>query len=244
MTNASEPPDPAAPLTQQLQKTWSDSTAMWSAWSDAWGSILKNRGMPAANTMAAQLAEPGAWAGGLGPLLKELQDILGLPRFADLPGLDAGAVPSVAPAIELMAATQQYLQAAAPVWTRMCQRFQAEIEQHRAEGDDPDSAGAALDLWNNVVDRTFMEFNRSDDFAKAQQRFLRAAMHHRLEVRKLAEQAAQAADLPSRSEMEEVYRRLHDLQREVHGLRRELRAGKRGGVKGASAGVQLDGGQP
>ncbi|MBV9775927.1 MAG: hypothetical protein JO143_02655, partial [Acetobacteraceae bacterium] len=42
--------------------------------------------------------------------------------------------------------------------------------------------------------------------------------------RKVAEQTARVVDLPTRTELDDVYRRLHDLTREVHGLRRELRA--------------------
>ena len=81
-----------------------------------------------------------------------------------------------------------------------------------------------MDLWNNVLDRTLMEFNRSADFAKVQQRFLHAAMRQRRAVRTTFERAAKAVDLPTRTEMTDVYQRLHDLTREVHGLRREVRA--------------------
>lgn len=59
-------------------------------------------------------------------------------------------------------------------------------------------------------------------------------MHHRQQVRRLAEQAAEAVDLPTRTEMNDVYRRLHDLQREVLGLRRDLRAAGRARAKPAA----------
>jgi hypothetical protein len=69
-----------------------------------------------------------------------------------------------------------------------------------------------------------MEFNRSEEFATVQQRFLRAAMQQRQEVWKLTENVAKMFDLPTREEVNDMYRRLHDLLREVHGLRREIRA--------------------
>ena len=128
------------------------------------------------------------------------------------------------PLLELMLVAQQYLAAAAPVWVQACQRFQAEAAERRARGEKLDSAGAAMDLWNNVLDQTLMAFNRSEDFARVQQRFLHAAMRQRREVRKTFERAAKAVDMPTRTEMNDVYRRLHDLTREVHGLRREIRA--------------------
>ena len=186
--------------------------------------MLQKRGGPAAEAMQKALFNPGAWAEGVAPLMDELQDVFALPHFADLPRLDASALPSPGPLVELMMVAQQYLAAAVPVWVRACQGFQAEVAERRQQGEQLDSSGEAMDLWNNVLDRTLMEFNRSEDFAKVQQRFLNAAMRQRREVRKTFERAAKAVDLPTRTEMTDVYQRLHDLTREVHGLRRELRA--------------------
>jgi Poly(R)-hydroxyalkanoic acid synthase subunit (PHA_synth_III_E) len=213
----------STPLWEPLNQSWTASLSLWSAWADAWQSLLTKRGAPAAKAMVDQFANPASWPGGLASLGKELEDILALPRFADLPGLDPGALPSFAPAVELMGVAQQYLLAVAPIWAKVCERFQAEVAERRQRGDAIDNAGEAMDLWNNTLDQTLMEFNRSADFAKLQQRFLHAAMRQRLEVRKLAEQAAKAVDMPTRTEIDDVYRRLHDLTREVHGLRRELR---------------------
>lgn len=224
MSPAPESSDLAAHMLRQLLKSWTDSAALWSAWSGAMGSVLTHRGAPAAEAVMTKIADPATWAAGSTPLMTELNEILGLPRFADLPGLEDKTMPSAAPAMELAAAGQKYLMVAAPVWAQACQRFQTEATEHRAQGDDLDSAAAALDLWNTVLDRTLMEFNRSEEFGKAQQRFLTAAMHHRQQLRRLAEQTAESVDLPTRTEMNDVYRRLHDLQREVHSLRRDLRA--------------------
>lgn len=213
-----------SPFLEAINQSWTSSLGLWSAWANTWQSLLTNRGAPAAKAMFDQFTNPAQWPGGFSALLKELEDILALPRFADLPGLDSAAVPSIAPAMELMAVAQQYLLAIGPVWGQICERFQAEVVERRKAGNPIENAGEAMDLWNNTLDRTLMEFNRSANFAELQQRFLHAAMCQRLEVRKLAEQAASAVDMPTRTEIDDVYRRLHDLTREVHGLRRELRA--------------------
>ena len=212
------------PLWETINQSWTSSLELWSAWADTWQSLLTNRGAPAAKAMLEHFANPAQWPGGLSALVNELEDILGLPRFADLPGLGSGAVPSIAPTVELTAVAQQYLMAIGPVWAQISERFQAEVAERRNGGKPIDNAGEAMDLWNNTIDQVLMEFNRSADFAKLQQRFLHAAMRHRLEVRKIAEQAATAVDLPTRTELDDVYRRLHELTREVHGLRHELRA--------------------
>ena len=233
--------NPAGVVLEQLGQAWTASLDLWSAWANTWGTIVQNRGVPAAEAVLGKVLNPAAWPGGLQPLTKELEDLFALPRFADLPGLDGAKLPSVGPALELMAVAQQYMVAAAPVWLEASRRFQTDVAERRDAGERLDSAGTALDLWNGVLDRTLMEFNRSAEFAAVQQRFLHAAMRQRLEVRKLFEGAAKAVDLPTGTEMKDVYRRLHDLQREVHALKRELRqqakgAGGGGKRRGTAAG--------
>jgi len=208
-----------------LGAQWSTSMKIWSDWAGAWTALMRQRGGPAADRMLQRLFNPEAWMKGrVPPMLEEVWETLALPRFADLPNLDGTAFPSMMPTLELTSLTQQYLQLSAQVWVKACQRFQAEAAEIRRRGERLESAGRMLDLWNSVLDRTLMEFNRSAEFGELQRRFLRAAMRQRLEFRRLAERAAEVADMPTRKEMDDVYRRLHDLLREVHGLRRELRA--------------------
>lgn len=212
---------------EELTRPFAASLGIWSAWAEAWGSLVTKRGAPAVQTVLERLvafdplAPEKSWPA-LSEMLEELRGVLGFPVFADLPAIDAAPL-SMAPMMELAAVAQQYLTAIAAIWPRLIQRFQSEMEQRRQEGIPLDSAGRAMDVWNNVVDRTLMEFNRSMDFGALQQRFLRALMRQRQEVRKLAEKAAQALDMPTRTEMEDVYRRLHDLTREVDALRHEVR---------------------
>ncbi len=228
--------NPAGAVLEQIGQTWTASLDLWSAWADAWGKILQTRGVPAAEAVAGKLLNRASWPGGLQPLAEEFEDLFALPRLADLPGLDGAAkLPSLGPALELMAVAQQYMLAAAPVWLEACRRFQAEVAERRQAGERMDSAGTALDLWNGVLDRTLMEFNRSSEFGAVQQRFLHAAMRQRQEVRKLFEGAAKAVDLPTGTEMKDVYRRLHDLQREVHALKRELRQQAKGSAAASGA---------
>ena len=222
-THPEELPNPLEGLLRQFAAPWTASLDVMSAWGETWRSMREQRGAPATAAMLKTL-NPAAWPEGIGPLIDELENVFALPHFADLPRLDGSALPSPGPLVEMMMVAQQYLLAAAPVWVQACQRFQAEVAERRARGDTLDSAGAAMDLWNNVLDRTLMEFNRSADFAKVQQRFLQAAMRQRRAVRTTFERAAKGVDLPTRTEMTDVYQRLHDLLREVHGLRREVRA--------------------
>lgn len=206
-----------------LGQSWAAPLGMWSAWGEAWGSLLSHRGAPAAKTLFERLTTPESWTN-FTELFDELRVLLGLPVFADLPVPEPGKLPSPAPFFELAAVAQQYFLAVAAIWPRLFQLFQEEIEERRQRGEAMDSAGRAMDVWNNVLDRTLMEFNRSVDFATLQRRFLQAAMRQRREVRNMVEQVAESFDLPTRTEMDDAYRRIHDLTREVDALRRELRS--------------------
>lgn len=211
----------------QMGESWRSSMGLWSNWAETWRAVLQHRTAPAVEAMFGQFTTPTAWTGGFAPMMEDLERIFGLPQFADLPMLQPGALPSMAPMAELMAAMQQYLVAMVPVWATICQRFQTEVAEARGRGEAMDSAGRAMDLWNTVLDRTLMEFNRSSEFGALQQRVLRAVAKQKLEVRKLAERAAEAVEMPTRTEMDDAYERIHELKQELHALRREFRALKR-----------------
>jgi hypothetical protein len=214
----------------QMSDAWKGLTAPWAAsmdamlaWSRAYQSVLQTRAAPAAELMRNAAAHPGAWSEAALPLIDEIRRAFALPRFADLPELNAKLLPSASDSAEMTLLFQQCLAAMMPAWAKASEAFQAEIAERRSKGETLDPFKDGLDIWNNVLDRTLMAFNRSSDFARLQQRMLRIAMRQRQQVRQSIETAAQAVDLPTRTEMADVYERLHGLMREVHALKQEVR---------------------
>lgn len=108
MSASGDGADPTPFAWEELSRSWAASLGMWSAWAEAWSSLLTNRGAPAAKTMLDRLAAPASWPN-LSEWAKELRVVLGPPVFADLPVLDGAAFPSVAAFFELAAVAQQYL---------------------------------------------------------------------------------------------------------------------------------------
>jgi hypothetical protein len=218
------PPD----YLQQLFAPWTAIAGMWTAWLQTTEVFSHERGLETTKLLT-RFWDPEFWkAGGLAPLVAEMQQVMSLPRFADVPAVDLSAFRSSASALDLMATAQQFLSVSIPLWMAISKNFQAEISARAHNGQDVRTPGEALDLWNNVVDRTLMEFNRSSDFAQLQQRLLRALTQYRLDLRKLGERTSQLLDMPTRCEMTDVYRRMHGMQRELQALRRELRTLRRG----------------
>jgi polyhydroxyalkanoate synthesis regulator phasin len=196
------------------------SVEMVAAWSKAWQAVVEQRGEPILRAML----DPAAWASdGEHDPETVLEGWLGVPRFADLL-VDPDTIKRGMPAIELAQVAGAYAQAALRVWSEVCQRFQQQLATAETR---PGGPGEALDLWNAAVDETLMRFNRSEAFADLQRRFLRAAMRYRLEQRRVIERAAELYDLPTRSEVDALARRVHALERENRALKRRVEAGAR-----------------
>ena len=228
---SSDAGDPASLMAVYLQQTANLSNAlldMWSAWAQATDVASRERGLAAGKSLS-RLFAPAAWkAGEFGSLLEELRQTLSLPQLADVPNLNLSAIDTLAATVDLIGLLQQYMSISLPLWLSATRQFQAEIAARAKQGNGVQSPGEALDLWNGIVDRALMEFNRSGEFAKIQQQLLRASAQYRLELRKLGESGARLFDMPTRAEMTDVYRRMHDMQREVQKLRRELSALRHG----------------
>ena len=213
---------PASNPLDAVTASWSASMEAMAAWSQTMQSLLENRGGPATQMMTGVAGNPATWPKAMTPIFDEVQRALALPRFADIPRLDAALIPAPGAAVEITLLVQQYIAAAMPAWAKACETFQAEIAARRAKGEAIDVADG-MDIWNGTLDRTLMAFNRSGEFAELQKRLLRLAMQQRQATRKRAEVVAEALDMPTRTEMIDVYRRLHGLMREVHAVRAEVR---------------------
>jgi Poly(R)-hydroxyalkanoic acid synthase subunit (PHA_synth_III_E) len=205
----------------QLGETWNSAMAPWLSWLGVLNSTVQSRAAPMVESVTRAMMRPDRVLENLGPLSEGLRQMIGLPQFADLPDFGA-SIPSFEPTIELMGVMQQYLRIATPIWIEACKCFEAEAARRHEKGEALDSASEALELWNNTVDRTLMEFNRSSEFAELQQRYLRVGIRQKLETRRYFEQLAKMVDYPTRAELDDVYRRLHELRREVVSLRRKL----------------------
>lgn len=192
---------------------------MLGAWTDAWQSMLKGRVLP-----AMELMNPMVWAEG-DRLVDALERAFGTPQWSDLPSLDTVTLQRFAPAVELAQVSQLYASAMAQLSFDICATFQARTT---GKGLRLDGSGEALDLWNATVDEKLIEFNRSETFATLQRRFLRSLMAWRLEQRWLGSRVAEHFQLPTRDEVDELARRIHDLERENRKLRRSLAAGLSG----------------
>ena len=76
-------------------------------------------------------------------------------------------------------------------------------------------AAEALKLWLEVANQTLLETHRSERFLAAQSQLLRHGMDFLLAEREMVETLVEPAGIPTRTEIDEVHRSLHELKRRV-----------------------------
>ncbi|MEW6490217.1 MAG: class III poly(R)-hydroxyalkanoic acid synthase subunit PhaE [Thermodesulfobacteriota bacterium] len=97
-----------------------------------------------------------------------------------------------------------------------------ELVEKSERGEKIESLRALFDLWVATAEKTYFEMASTDAFAEVQGRFVNAAMQHRIRERELMDALMKSLHLPTRRELDDAYRHLHDLKNEVRALRREV----------------------
>ncbi|MFO1371090.1 MAG: poly(R)-hydroxyalkanoic acid synthase subunit PhaE [Candidatus Competibacteraceae bacterium] len=79
-----------------------------------------------------------------------------------------------------------------------------------------------MQLWFQTADRTLTERFCSDEFIAIQNDMASAALTYKLRLRDVLDMVYQALDIPTRSEIDDAYRAIHDLKKEVRTLKKAL----------------------
>ena len=166
------------------------------------------------------LIQPGSGARGTGP-----QDLIGRlagPGFATLWDWDRKSMKAYGAWLELQSAIAAHQAVLDSGWAEASKRFFAEIAAPADDKHKPlETWRAGLELWLATANRSLMETQRSEAFLDAQRRLLRATLEYRLQLREMAEELCELFQLPSREEIDELSRLVHDLRRELRALQRQ-----------------------
>lgn len=80
-----------------------------------------------------------------------------------------------------------------------------------------------MQLWFQTADRTLTEKFCTDEFMAIQNEMATAALNYKLRLRDVLAMVYGALDIPTRSEMDDAYRAIHDLKKEIRDLKKALR---------------------
>ncbi len=120
---------------------------------------------------------------------------------------------------------QQAMHAYNALMLKASQRGFELLEDKLADRGDPgrtiDSARALYDLWVDAAEEAYAQIALSDEFGKVYGELANAQMRVRAQIQAEVERIGTDLGMPTRSELNSVHKRLHDL-------RRDLREGKLG----------------
>jgi class III poly(R)-hydroxyalkanoic acid synthase PhaE subunit len=111
----------------------------------------------------------------------------------------------------------------ADAWAQAFEQFIRKLISLAETGEKIQSLGQVVALWIDVIEGVFTTRFRSGEYLEKQSRLVNTVMAYRLIERDIVEAFLKTSHLPSRSELDDAYRRIYELRREVKELKKSLR---------------------
>lgn len=204
---------------QEFIKTWApdwDPSAMMEGPSAA----MFTQGREAFMTML----DPSNWTKYAPEQLREiLQSVAQGPQFADLATPHIDAANTWREALDYQTAAADLSKVLQESWTRTYLRFN---QTHSLEDLQSGDIQEALDVWLKSANHELLETQRSAEFMDAQKRMLRASVEIKARQRDMAEAWSEAYQIPTRTEVDDLTKIVHELRRELRQVKRELSSAK------------------
>lgn len=143
------------------------------------------------------------------------------PVLENLPSMADGSR-LAATAWRLALAEFTYVQALATGWTAGWNEFLAGNVQTGLAGP-PASLRESTRQWQETIEHSMQRTLRSKHYLDAQAELIRRFAAMMLERRRLSESMAGLLGMPTERDLDEAYRRIHELKREVRALQRAER---------------------
>ena len=205
-------------LATTLFESWSPMTGPWMA--------MVSQAMAAGHPGAAFL---GGSAGlnrlmgfdeGVAPILMGLGE---LPR-GTVVREKMGTMMKAADALtDLRAAQGEYHTAMAGALTKAIEQTMARLATMAEEGKKITSVRDLMRTWFTTADGTLNEVFTSEDFGAVRDKMITALMTYKIRQRDALEVIYAALEIPTRGEVDEAYRDIHDLKREIRILNRKVK---------------------
>ena len=214
----------------------SDPLAAWQAlikaWSPTWdwkpASPVGGAGYDFRHGQQAffEMLEPQRWTTYAPEQLRVmLEQIASGPQFADLAMPQQQAAQAWRETLDYQDAASAMSKVMQDAWTRAYREYSKE---YTLEDLKSGNVNDALQAWLNAANLSLLEAQSSSEFLEAQKKMVRASTEIRARQRDMAEDWSEAWQIPTRTEIDDLTRIVHQLRREVRELRRELNSLKNG----------------
>ena len=149
-----------------------------------------------------------------------IQRLVEGPDIADIGTIERQLLKATSEWVALRQASAAFKAVTAAAWSRAFASFSQDTMT------DPSLLArgprGALDHWLKVANAELIRTQRTDAFLEAQRRLLSAGVDYRLKERALVEIWCETHSIPTRTEVDDVHRTLHELRAQVRDLRSRL----------------------
>ena len=167
-----------------------------------------------------QSREPGQDLDQLRQALKENFERMYMPALGPLHTQQLATERLAAAALHWQRAYARFGELLAAVATVAVENLIATISGPETSGPPITSLRQLHDLWVECGERAYGATAHGEDFAAAQAELLAATVEMRFEQRRQIEQWARAFNLPTRSEIDAIHKRLHDIGRALRAVQK------------------------
>jgi polyhydroxyalkanoate synthase subunit PhaE len=159
-------------------------------------------------------------AAGTDEVNQAIQRLVEGPEFTDIGTLERQVLKATAEWMALRQASAAFKSVTAAAWARAFATFS---QMTMADGSlMTQGPRAVLDRWLAVANEELIRTQRTEAFLKAQRNLLTAGVDYRLKERALVELWCETHSIPTRTEVDDVHRSLHDLRAQVRDLKSRL----------------------
>ena len=99
-----------------------------------------------------------------------------------------------------------------------------DVAAMQKEGTEPKTFQEFYKYWNRVVSQYFDRFLSTDEISRMAGEMVNEMSKFKIEYDKLCEYCLSGLPIPTKSDMDDLYRTVHDLKLEVRRMKRELKA--------------------
>ena len=215
---------------QGMTKAVQDSGELWRLYLEEWQKL----GQPWSDSLRRAPWHFGQASTGNGSALIELTNVYGdayertFGRLLESPSLghtrelNEQMLKGFDAWLDYRRASFEYQVGQGETWTQAFEEFMRKLVSQAGKGEAVQSVRQLLFLWIDVIDKVFADTFRTDEYIRKQGHLLNTAAAYRIREREIVEVFLKASHVPSRSELDEAYRRIYDLRKEMKELKRTL----------------------
>jgi len=158
------------------------------------------------------------------PAMAELLSTLKLPGFGQGRERQAQVGDLITAQLAQAEAVQAYQRVLHKASEAGMQRFEDKLAEHSEPGRQIGSMRALYDLWIDAAEEAYAQVALSPEFREVYAKLVNTQMRAKQLQQKEVERLAREVGMPTRSELDGVLHRIHDLQRDLRALRNSIAA--------------------